>query len=78
MTQSDPDFSNVQSGSSTTAPAAESSTLYVVKPGDTLSKIAKAYYQDGNKWKVIYEANSTLLTDPDIIQPGQKLHIPTL
>ena len=37
-----PDFSNVQSGSSSTA-----TKIYVVKSGDSLSKIAKAEYGDG-------------------------------
>jgi nucleoid-associated protein YgaU len=73
MTEDMPDFSNVQSGSSSTA-----TKLYVVVSGDSLSKIAKREYGDANEWKRIYEANRDLLKDPDKIFPGQKLKIPAL
>jgi nucleoid-associated protein YgaU len=84
------DFSNVQSGSSTTAaeparPAPEpppasgtagQSDTYVVAAGDSLSKIAKRYYGDANKWNRIYEANRDQIQNPDLIHPGQRLTIP--
>ena len=84
------DFSDVQSGSSSTAaePAAPlppletptgtsgQSNTYVVVSGDSLSKIAKRYYGDANKWNRIYEANRDLIKDPDLIHPGQRLTIP--
>jgi nucleoid-associated protein YgaU len=84
------DFSNVQSGSSSTAddPAAVSpppgpagttgkaSDTYVVVAGDSLSKIAKREYGDMNQWRRIYEANRDQIKDPDLIHPGQKLTIP--
>ena len=54
------------------------STFYEVKSGDTLSKIAKAHYGDAMKYNSIFEANKTMLTDPDKIYPGQKLRIPKL
>lgn len=66
-----PDFSNVQSGSSSTA-----ARIYVVVSGDSLSKIAQREYGNGNDWKRIYEANRDLIKDPDKIFPGQKLKIP--
>ena len=46
---------------------------YVVKPGDSLSKIGARY---GIGWKQIYEANKNLIKDPDLIHPGWKLKIP--
>lgn len=46
---------------------------YVVKPGDSLSKIGAKY---GVPWKAIYEANKQLIKDPDLIHPGWKLKIP--
>ena len=49
---------------------------YTVKSGDTLSKIAKHYYGDANKYMKIFEANKGLLKDPDKIQVGQELVIP--
>ena len=66
-----PDFSNVQGGGSSTA-----TKIYEVKPGDSLSKIAKREYGDGNAWKPIFEANKDILKDPNKIFPGQKLKIP--
>ena len=83
-----PDFSNVRSGGSSTAPAApgapqptgtsgsSSSKTYVVVNGDSLSKIAKREYGDAQKWQVIYQANRDKISNPDLIHPGQVLTIP--
>jgi nucleoid-associated protein YgaU len=71
-----PDFSDVQSGASSTAPAAEVYETYEVKSGDSLSKIAKRVYGNANAWRRIFEANKDVLKDPDKIYPGQKLKIP--
>jgi nucleoid-associated protein YgaU len=54
-------------------PAAQ---YYDVKPGDNLSKIAKQFYGDANKYNLIFEANRPMLKNPDAIFPGQKLRIP--
>jgi nucleoid-associated protein YgaU len=53
-------------------------TYHVVKSGDTLWAIAEKYYGkgQGDKYDWIFKANSPPLTDPDKIQPGQKLRIP--
>jgi len=79
-----PDFSDVVSGSSSTAssppgasaqqPAA--ARTYVVQSGDSLSKISKKFYGDANSWKRIFEANKDVVKNPDLIQPGWKLRIP--
>ena len=71
MSKDMPDFSNVKSGSSSTAPK-----VYVVVKGDTLSKIAKHEYGRASDWKRIFEAKWDILDDPDKIFPGQKLKIP--
>jgi hypothetical protein len=47
---------------------------YIVKKGDTLNKIAKKFYKDPNKWKIIADANK--LRDRRSIYVGQKLMIP--
>ncbi len=47
-----------------------------MKSGDSLSKIAKQFYGNGNAWKEIFEANKDVLKDPNKIFPGQKLKIP--
>lgn len=49
-----------------------------VVSGDNLSKIAKHFYGDANKYPVIFEANKPMLTHPDKIYPGQTLRIPPL
>ena len=50
---------------------------YTVQKGDTLSKIAKNFYGEANDYKKIFEANKDQLKDPDKIQPGQVLRIPS-
>ena len=77
------DFSNVQSGSSSTAPAPSSTPYaapakrtYTVVAGDSLSKFAKREYGDASQWKNIHEANKDLIKYPDLIHPGQVLTIP--
>lgn len=52
------------------------SEMYVVQKGDTLWAIATATYGDGNRYPEIFEANKPMLTDPDLIFPGQVLRIP--
>ena len=60
------------------APAATTkAATYTVKPGDTLSKIAKDHLGNANAYMKIFEANKDQLTDPDKIKPGQVLKIPT-
>jgi len=50
---------------------------YVVKPGDSLSKISKDVYDNAALYKKIYEANKdTIGPNPDVIKPGQRLTIP--
>jgi nucleoid-associated protein YgaU len=51
---------------------------YVVKSGDTLSKIAKELYGDGNRWREIFEANKEQIENPNVIRPGWELLIPGL
>jgi nucleoid-associated protein YgaU len=70
-----PDFSDVEGGSSSTAPPPATQT-YTVKSGDSLSKIAKLLYGDAKKWRKIYEANKDKIKNPDLIYPGQVFTIP--
>jgi nucleoid-associated protein YgaU len=51
-------------------------TTYTVVGGDSLSKIAKHFYGDANKYMKIFEANKDQLKNPDLIKPGQTLRIP--
>ncbi len=50
--------------------------IHEVASGETLSKIAKQYYGDANKYMKIFDANKDQLKDPDKIRVGQKLKIP--
>jgi nucleoid-associated protein YgaU len=49
---------------------------YEVKPGDTLSGIAKKVTNGALTFQQIFQANTNILKDPDKIQVGQKLVIP--
>jgi nucleoid-associated protein YgaU len=50
--------------------------VYEVKAGDSLSKIAKSVYDDAGQYMKIFQANTNILKDPNVIHPGQKLVIP--
>jgi nucleoid-associated protein YgaU len=56
----------------------EETVFYTVKPGDSLSKIAKSHYGDAMKYPVIFEANKEIIKDPNLIYPGQVLRIPAI
>ncbi|ADY26316.1 Peptidoglycan-binding lysin domain protein [Deinococcus proteolyticus MRP] len=49
-------------------------TVYTVKAGDTLSKIAQRYYGDLNAYHKIAQYNG--IANPDHIEVGQKIRIP--
>jgi nucleoid-associated protein YgaU len=49
---------------------------YEVKSGDTLSSIAKNISKGSLGYQQIFDANRDTLSDPDKIQPGQRLKIP--
>lgn len=49
---------------------------YTVQKGDTLWEISKLFYGDATAYMRIFEANRSVLSDPDKIFPGQVLWIP--
>ncbi|REG85983.1 LysM peptidoglycan-binding domain-containing protein [Winogradskyella sediminis] len=51
---------------------------HTVSSGETLGKIAKQYYGEPGKYQKIFEANTDILKNPDMIHPGQELVIPNL
>ena len=59
------------------APSTMAARSYTVQAGDSLSKIAKQFYGDANKYMKIFEANKDKLSDPDKIKPGMDLVIPS-
>jgi hypothetical protein len=50
---------------------------YTVQPGDSLSRIALQFYGKSSLWRVIFEANQHILSDPSSIRAGIVLRIPT-
>jgi nucleoid-associated protein YgaU len=57
--------------------AAAKKRVYVVQPGDSLSKIAKEVLGDASRWPEIFEANKDQIKDPNLIHPGQELRMPS-
>jgi chromosome segregation ATPase len=51
-------------------------TSYVILPWDSLWKIARRYYRDGRKWRIIWEANREKIPDPEKLQPYVEIRIP--
>jgi hypothetical protein len=73
------DFSDVQGGSSSTAPTERQRTI-TVQAGDSLSKIAKREYGDASKWHAIFasvhtsgSASNATLTARWTFQDGQQV-----
>ncbi|SDT71771.1 LysM peptidoglycan-binding domain-containing protein [Actinoplanes derwentensis] len=51
-----------------------SSGSYVVRPGDTLAKIAARYHVRGG-WKALYRANTATLRSPNRLAVGQRIRL---
>ena len=49
---------------------------YTIVRGDSLSKIAKHFYQNAMDYPKLFDANREVIKDPDLIYPGQKIRIP--
>jgi nucleoid-associated protein YgaU len=49
---------------------------YTVQGGDSLSKIAKKFYNDASQWERIYEANKASMKGPHDLKLGAVLVIP--
>jgi LysM repeat protein len=49
---------------------------YIVKAGDTLSRLALEFYGSAHQWGRIYEANKNVVKNPDYIYIGMELVIP--
>jgi len=49
---------------------------HTVQKKETLYSISRQYYGDHTKWKEIYAANKSEISDPNKIRVGQRLMIP--
>jgi nucleoid-associated protein YgaU len=50
--------------------------FYEVVAGDTLGAISQKFYGKASQYMKIFEANTDILDNPDLIKVGQKLRIP--
>lgn len=67
----------IVAGGASGTPGITGTTAYVVQPGDTLSSIARRFYQSPDLWWVIYNANREAVGgDPDHLMAGVSLRIP--
>jgi Na+-transporting methylmalonyl-CoA/oxaloacetate decarboxylase gamma subunit len=48
----------------------------IVQPGNSLWRIARRSYGEGDQFTLIYQANQDAIKDPDLIYPGQILAVP--
>ncbi len=48
----------------------------VVRPGDTLARLARVHLGSGSSWPALQQANASLILDPDHLEPGWVLHLP--
>ena len=52
---------------------------YKVRPGDSLAKIARKFYDDTDAFQFIFNANAAAIgANPSLIEIGQRLFIPCL
>jgi LysM repeat protein len=54
----------------------EPARRYTVQPGDTLSSIAQRFYGNPADWRGLYQANTSVIHNPNDIYPGEVLDVP--
>lgn len=57
-------------------PAQPSGRTHIVRPGDTLSKLAQQYYSNRARWRDIYAANRGIMKSESDLKVGMELKIP--
>ena len=58
------------------AAVALSGQTYTIQSGDTLSKVAEQLNIAGG-WQLLADANASTISNPDLVYPGQVLHLPS-
>lgn len=74
--KSNTDTANTTTSTTTKQEEKPKYSTYTVKSGDSLSAIAKSKLGSTAKWKEIYELNKDVISNPNLIYPGQKIKIP--
>lgn len=59
-----------------TSPAPSRNQTYTVKEGDCLWNISKQFYGNGSNYTIISNANPSVISNPNLIYPGQTIIIP--
>jgi tetratricopeptide (TPR) repeat protein len=59
-----------------TQPVPAVARRHIVRPGDTLSKLAQQYYNNRAKWRDIYAANRNVMKNESDLKTGMELKIP--
>lgn len=55
----------------------EVASRYTVRPGDTLSSVAQRFYGNAADWPRIWDANRSVVANPNVIRTGMVLTIPS-
>lgn len=66
----------ISTDSSQLTPPSTSARTHTVQSGEGLWQIAEQYYQDGNRYLEIYQANTNQMKSPEDIRVGMELQIP--
>lgn len=61
----------------TSVKAGPDEVIHVVKKGDTLWDLAKAYLKDPFKWPEVFKRNTDIVENPHWIYPGETIRIPS-
>jgi nucleoid-associated protein YgaU len=69
-------LSDKQDSKSVSAAGPAPTRTYVIKSGDSLSKIAKQFYGRTSDWHKLHEANYDKIRNPSILHPGEEIVIP--
>ena len=72
------DADEIFPGQVLTIPRDPEPLVHTVKRGDTLGKIARFHYGDAKLYTTIFDANRSILDNPNSIDVGQQLTIPLL
>ncbi|HEX6521058.1 MAG TPA: LysM peptidoglycan-binding domain-containing protein [Streptosporangiaceae bacterium] len=50
---------------------------YDVQPGDTLGGIARRFYGSTSDWRYLYQQNTAVISNPNVIYAGEVLNVPS-